>query len=127
MNWRSRLSRGTFAILSVFLLTWIAQPVFAQSQNIGGSVVDASGAMIPAAAVRIMDAAKGGIARETNTDSSGRFQAIGIQPGKYVITVEKSGFKKAELPVTLDVNAKLDVGQIKLEIGNVTDAVSVDA
>ena len=121
------MNRVTFAILSVFLLTWIAQPVFAQSQNISGSVVDASGALIPAAAVRIMDAAKGGIARETNTDSSGRFQAIGIQPGKYVIAVEKSGFKKAELPITLDVNAKLDVGQIKLEIGNVTDAVSVDA
>ncbi len=121
------MNRVTFAILSVFLLTWIAQPVFAQSQNISGSVVDASGALIPAAAVRIMDAAKGGIARETNTDSSGRFQAIGIQPGKYVIAVEKTGFKKAELPITLDVNAKLDVGQIKLEIGNMTDAVSVDA
>ncbi len=121
------MNRVTFAILSVFLLTWIAQPVFAQSQNISGSVVDASGALIPAAAVRIMDAAKGGIARETNTDSSGRFQAIGIQPGKYVIAVEKTGFKKSEVPVTLDVNAKLDVGQIKLEIGNMTDAVSVDA
>ena len=59
---------------------------------------------------------------ETNTDSSGRFQAINIQPGKYVIAVEKSGFKKAEVPITLDVNAKLDVGQIKLEIGNLTDA-----
>ena len=121
------MNRVTFAILSVFLLTWIAQPVFAQSQNISGSVVDASGALIPAAAVRIMDAAKGGIARETNTDSSGRFQAIGIQPGKYVIAVEKTGFKKSEVPVTLDVNAKLDVGQIKLEIGNMTEAVSVDA
>jgi hypothetical protein len=121
------LNRVGFAILSVFLLIWIAQPVFAQSQNISGSVVDASGALIPAAAVRIMDAAKGGIARETNSDSTGRFQAIGIQPGKYVIVVEKSGFKKAELPITLDVNAKLDVGQIKLEIGNVSDAVSVDA
>ena len=67
-----------------------------------------------------MDAAKGGIARQTNTDQSGRFQAIDIQPGKYVITVEKTGFKKAEVAVTLDVNAKLDVGQIKLEVGNVT-------
>jgi len=38
-----------------------------------------------------------------------------------------SGFKKTELAVTLDVNSKMDVGQIKLEVGNVTEAVSVDA
>ena len=101
--------------------------MMAQSQNISGTVADASGGLIPAAAVKIMDAAKGGIAREVNTDDAGRFQAINIQPGKYLISVEKTGFKKAELTVTLDVNSKMDVGQIKLEVGNVTEAVSVDA
>jgi hypothetical protein len=77
--------------------------------------------------VKITDAAKGGTAREVSTDNAGRFQAINIQPGKYVISVEKSGFKKTDLAVTLDVNSKMDVGQIKLEVGNVTEAVSVDA
>ena len=57
----------------------------------------------------------------------GRFQAIDIQPSSYVISVEKTGFKKAELPLTLDVNSKMDVGQISLEVGNVTEAVSVNA
>ena len=57
-----------------------------------------------------MDAAKGGVARQTNTDNMGRFQAIDIEPGSYVIGVEKTGFKKSELTVTLDVNTKLDVG-----------------
>ena len=117
MNWRSRLNRVTFAILSVFLLTWIAQPVFAQSQNISGTVVDATGGVDPGGHGRSWTRPKAASPGETNTDSAGRFQAINIQPGRYVITVEKTGFKKAELPITLDVNAKLDVGQIRLDIG----------
>ena len=115
------------AILLAFLLTVIVPPVMAQSQNITGIVVDASGGLVPAASVKIEDVAKGGTARETSTDESGRFQAMNIQPGRYVISVEKSGFKKAEITVTLDVNTKLDVGQIALAVGNVTEAVSVEA
>src|ERR1039458_4269972 len=114
------------AILSAFLLTLIAQPAMAQSQNITGAVVDASGGVVPDAAIKIVDAAKGGTARQTATDNSGRFLAIDIQPGIYRISVEKTGFKKAEVTITLDVNSKMDVGQIKLEVGNMTEAVSVE-
>lgn len=116
------------AILSAFLLALMTQPMMAQSQNISGAVIDASGGTIPGAVVTIMDVAKGGsTARQVTTDNSGRFQAIDIQPGNYLISVEKTGFKKTELPLILNVNSKMDVGQIKLEIGNVTDTVSVDA
>src|SRR5438270_13038603 len=114
-------------ILSTILLGLAAQPMMAQSQNISGTVIDASGGLIPGAAVRITDVAKGGTARQATSDNSGRFQAIDVQPGRYLISVEKTGFKKAELNVTLDVNSKMDVGQIKLEVGNVSEAVSVDA
>ena len=47
-------------------------------------------------------------------------------PGRYLIAVQKTGFKKSELTVTLDVNAKLDVGQIKLSLGQVTEVLSVN-
>ena len=127
MNPRRSWDSVKIAILSAILLAVIAQPAMAQSQNITGAVVDASGGVVPDAAIKIVDAAKGGTARQTSTDDLGRFQAINIQPGNYLVSVEKTGFKKAELPVTLDVNSKMDVGQISLEVGNVTEAVSVDA
>lgn len=127
MNVETSWNRVILATVSAFLLTLIAQPVMAQSQNITGTVVDTSGGIIPDATVRIVDAAKGGTARETTSDHAGRFQAIDIQPGRYLISVEKVGFKKAELPLTLDVNAKVDVGEIKLQVGNVTESVSVTA
>src|SRR3954462_11039612 len=127
MNVISSWSRVTFALVLAALLSVLAQPVMAQSQNIGGSVVDTTGGLVPDATVKIVYAAKGGVAWQTSTDQSGRFQAINIQPGKYVVTVEKTGFKTAEVAITLDVNAKLDVGQIRLAVGAVTEVLTVEA
>ena len=127
MKVRSSWSIVRNAVLAAFLLALIAPPVMAQSQNISGIIVDASGAVIPGATVSITDAAKGGVARLTTSDSLGRFRAIDIEPGRYVISAEKEGFKKAEITITLDVNTKLDVGEIKLQVGNVTEVLSVSA
>jgi hypothetical protein len=113
------------AVLSLFVLTMMAPQLMAQSQNISGTVVDESGAVIPGATVKITDVAKGTLARETGTDETGHFRAVNLVPGRYLISVEKTGFKKSELTVTLDVNSKLDVGQIKLDIGQVTEVLSV--
>ena len=115
------------AVLAALLLLLIAAPAAAQSQNISGTVVDATGGVVPEAKVSIQDLAKGDIARQTTTDEAGRFQAINIQPGSYRITIEKPGFKKTDRTITLDVNAKLDVGLVRLEVGNVNEAVSVEA
>lgn len=125
-NGRCRGAKIATTILLSFLILLIAQPLMAQSQNISGSVVDASGGTVPGAAVKITDLAKADT-REVTTDNLGRFQAIGIQPGKYLVSIEKVGFRKAERTVTLDVNAKLDVGQIELLIGSTSDAVTVSA
>jgi hypothetical protein len=113
------------AIVLFLFLTLMAPQAIAQSQNISGTVVDSSGAFIPDATVKILDVAKGTLARETATDATGRFTAVNIVPGRYLISVEMTGFKKAELPVTLDVNARLDVGQIKLDVGQITEVLSV--
>ncbi len=127
MKVRSRWRGLQIAMLAALLLILFAPLVKAQSQNISGTVIDASGAVIPGAMVLITDAAKGETARQTTTDTEGRFRAIDIEPGRYHIGVEKEGFKKAEITVTLDVNSKLDVGEIKLQIGNVSEVLSVTA
>src|ERR1035441_5415350 len=81
MNSRS-WSSVRIAVLSVFLLALIAQPMMAQSQNVSGTVVDASGGIVPEAAVKIVDAAKGGTARQVNTDHLRRLLSIDVQPGR---------------------------------------------
>src|SRR5215469_16653794 len=105
----------------------IVPSLMAQSQNISGAVVDSSGAVVPGAVLKIEDSTKGSTARQTSTDQDGRFQAVSVEPGRYNINVEKPGFKTAKLTVTLDVNTKLDVGQITLAVGEMKDVVSVEA
>ena len=112
-------------VITLLLLLAAAPVLMAQSQTLSGTVVDPSGAVIPGAQVRIVDAAKGTAAREVTTDEGGRFQAINLQPGAYTLTVELSGFKKSQTSITLDVNTKLDVGQIMLEVGQVSEVVNV--
>src|SRR5664280_2762648 len=62
--WR-RIAIGVFA---AFLLTLISHPIMAQSQYISGTVVDATGGIVPDATVKVADVAKGSAARETTTD-----------------------------------------------------------
>src|ERR1700729_1043975 len=98
-----RLGWGIPLLAFVFLLLiFTRQPLLAQSQNIGGTVIDPSGAVVPDAAITIEDSVKGGVARQTTTNQQGQFQAISIEPGRYLIRIEKPGFKKAQLPITLD-------------------------
>jgi len=127
MNLRSKWGKFLIGLAAAVLVMLVAQPAMAQSQYISGTVVDSSGGFVPDAAVRIQDAVKGGPARQATTDTSGRFQVIDLEPGRYTITVEKSGFKKSEITVTLDVNTKLDVGTMKMAVGNVNEVVSVEA
>ena len=112
-------------LFSLTLLLLIAPSLMAQSQNVSGTVVDASGGVVPGAQIKITDTVKGTVAREVTTDQEGRFQALNLQPGSYLITVEVAGFKKAEREVKLDVNTKMDVGLIKLEVGQPSDVVTV--
>jgi hypothetical protein len=110
------------------LLVLIASTAHAQSQIISGTVVDQKGAVVPNANVKITDQVKKNLARQVSTDEEGRFQALSVQPGLYSITVEAPGFKTLQRSeVRLDVNTKLDVGELRLEIGDVSDTVSVTA
>lgn len=115
--------RSALALLLLLLVTATAS---AQSQNISGTVVDQSGASVQNATVKITDEAKNTLAREVTTDENGRFQALGVQPGAYALSIEATGFKRLLLSnVTLEVNTKLDVGELKLEIGELADSVQI--
>src|SRR5262245_26748552 len=104
----------------------VGSNAYAQSQLISGTVADQSGGMIPGASVKVVDEAKNALVREVITDDNGRFQALNIQPGSYSLTVEAPGFKKlTRSNVNLEVNTRLDVGELKLTLGEVTETVQV--
>ena len=101
---------------SLFLLALafqLAAGLFAQSAGTGsisGLVQDASGSVVPGAAVVVSNESKG-IHRGIQTTSSGIFTAPALIPdANYKVTVSKSGFSI--------LNAKAPVGHEVARIGN---------
>ncbi len=104
----------------------VRQPLFAQSQPVTGTVIDPSGAAIPAATVTITDLNKTQVVKTATTDANGRFSELNIQPGRYEVAIEKPGFKKATISFDVDVNRQVALGNITLAVGEVNQTVAVN-
>ena len=93
--------------------------------SIAGTIVDASEAVVPNAEVSLVSE-RTGEARKTVSSGSGEFLFSAIQPGIYDISVEMRGFKKFELTgLALTASQRLGVGNIKLEVGEAAQSVTV--
>jgi hypothetical protein len=118
----------TFAVVAVLLA---AATLNAQNTagSISGVVQDAQGAVVPSAKVTLTNDAQGpGSARVVTTGSEGGFVFSPVQAGKYTVTVEMAGFKKyVQSGITLDVNDKLGLPAIPLQVGATGESVTVEA
>jgi TonB family protein len=85
--------------------------------TLGGTVTDASGAVVPNVSITIMNTATNR-AIPLTTDKSGQFTAKDLESGKYDVTAQAKGFKTTVVK-GVEVNggkaARLD---IRLEMGN---------
>jgi hypothetical protein len=117
------------AISGPFLVCWLfSAALFAQTPTavVNGAVVDPSGATVPEAKVTAVNQDTNVVSTK-NTAQDGTFTIINLLPGNYVLTVEKSGFKKIAMPrFKLDVNQTL-TQKITLDVGSSTETVTVSA
>jgi hypothetical protein len=120
--------------MRVRVLLWVslvlAMPVAAFPQDTGtisGTVVDGSDQVLPGATVTLVDE-RTGAARTAITSGRGDFLFSAVQPGTYTVGIELAGFRKYERRSNV-LNASSDValGRVKLEIGTLTETVSVVA
>src|SRR4051812_36277703 len=115
----------------LFALAWVlvsAAPAAAQFDRgqISGTVKDAQGAVVPGATVTVTNT-QTQIARNTVTDSSGFFTVPNLAPGRYDISAELEGFKKAvRTGVQLDAASALTM-DFALDTGALTESVTVTA
>ena len=94
---------------------------------ISGSARDASGLAVAGAKVQLTNTANAS-EREAPTNDNGDFVFSGIDPGQYKLTVTAAGFKTFERTgVMLTAAERLSVGDIALQIGSVTERVTVTA
>jgi len=124
----STLSRACLTPLLVLVLLLGAKMGSAQelSATLNGSVTDASGAVIPHAAITILQNGVNGGARVVESDSIGNYLATNLTAGTYSLTVKAAGFQ-----TFIGKNIVLNVAEkhsfnIQLKTGAVTETVTVE-
>ena len=94
--------------------------------SISGTVVDSTGAVIPAASVTVTDLAKG-TSFNTNSQSDGNFAFQALPIGTYSLTITSSGFATIRIPaVGVETGVDRSVGKQVLGVGAAT-TVTVEA
>ncbi|MBO0724370.1 MAG: TonB-dependent receptor [Blastocatellia bacterium] len=112
----------------LLLLFATAISAYAQSGAIQGTLLDPQGNAIANAKVVAIDEAKGVVVRETSVDKDGSFQLLPLPRGTYTVQVEAGGFKKLDRKgLVLDAYQILNLGGVKLEVGEITNTVQVTA
>jgi hypothetical protein len=119
-----RVAGGVFFIL-FFILANIANAQTSGAE-VNGTVTDHSGAAVAAATVTLTDNGTR-IAAQNSTNENGYFVFVNVRPGKYALSVGKTGFKKAEVP-ELEIGVGQTVSQtLVLEVGSNNESVTVTA
>src|SRR5579863_3505346 len=94
--------------------------------SIRGTVLDPSGAAVPAGTV-IAKQVETGLTRESSTDHTGAYVLVELPIGHYQVEVRAQGFQKyLQQGISLDVNETAVVG-IHLRLGAETQQVEVSA
>ena len=122
-NCRRLFTKFIFSSLLTVLFTF---SVHAQTSSgaIEGTVADNTGALIPAASVRLRHKTTG-VMRTVQSDEQGFFRAASLPIGKYEVSVEQSGFAPyvyAEVPLSIGQTVRLTV---TLTAGGVEEKVTI--
>ena len=122
-----RLAHSLFVLSALLLLargTSDAQSLFG---TISGTVVDQQGGALPGADVTLTDQQSKAV-QHTNTNQDGVFVFAAVQAGTYSVKVELASFNSWEATdITLRLGERRSVPGIKLQVGSLSESVSVTA
>src|SRR6266404_284753 len=111
----------------LLILSFCALTTYAQYRaGIQGVIVDPQGSVVEGATVTLTSK-ETNISKTTTTDASGGYNFLSLAPGHYAITVEKAGFKKNSLEDVVVAAEQTQAVNIALEVGEVTQSVTVTA
>jgi hypothetical protein len=125
------MSRLKLLVLSLALpLLLSGTSVYAQTSGAGsmfGSVVDASGQVVPGADIIITNEQTGEVRRGVSNEV-GDYTFQALLAGPYTVRAELAGFKPYEIKNNqVLANNRLSMRPLRLEVGSLTETVSVTA
>src|SRR4051812_32571680 len=121
--------RGASALLCAIVLSLLATtsaPAQTGTSSVRGTVMDAQGNVVLGAALTLVNTETNATRTQTSNDS-GQFVFDLIPPGAYRLEAEARGFKKAVMTDVRALIAKPMEVNVQLEIGDVTESVTVAA
>jgi hypothetical protein len=125
-----RLHGPALVAVTVALGLVLIVPSIARAQAVTGTllgtITDSSGGTVPGATVTATET-QTNLKRSTTTNEVGHYIFASLLNGTYVVETEMQGFRKVVRPgVKVDVNTTIRV-DMRLEVGQMTEAVSVVA
>ena len=112
-------------VLSLLLLSG-SVPAQSSTSSVGGLVVDQQGKAVVGATVTLTDV-ETNTAKTTTASETGAFLFNLVPPGQYQLEASAAGFKKAVITEVRAYVAKPTNVTIELEVGGVSDTVTVSA
>ena len=103
-----------------------ATPLLAQGalSEVNGTATDQSGAVLPGVAITLTEETTG-LVRTVITNDAGRWVVPALQPGRYAIKAELSGFQtQTRAGVVVNVGQAITIN-LALPVGGLTDQVTV--
>ena len=120
-----RVGCKVVAALAVFLALAAGAAAQTETGRISGTVLDATGGILPGATVTAK-AVGTGATRTVTTDNAGQYVFANLPPGPYEVMAELSGFNPGTVKGTVTVGGSLNA-EIKLDIAGAKENVNVVA
>jgi outer membrane receptor protein involved in Fe transport len=127
VSFLSSCVRRSFSALT-FSALFLGVSAFAQNTNgrVIGMITDPQGAAVAGAKVTVTNLSTN-VPWNAVSDGAGAYQVLDVPIGKYSVTVENAGFKKAITePQELTINQSLRI-DVRLKVGAISETVQVQS
>ena len=122
--------RMVWGLIGGLLAVLLSTSAFGQSQaangSIEGTVTDISAGVLPGVTVTITNI-ETGTERSVTTNTDGRYRSLLLPLGRYRVVAELPGFKKFDQSGIVLQAGQTDVINVTLEVGAVSEAITVTA
>src|SRR5258706_14621890 len=121
------MNRSHFAVVAVLLAFAATSGAQTVTIALSGTVIDPSGAPVPGADLQLVSQTTHSTLT-AKTNSVGLFRFPLVQPGRYELTIQASGFKNyVESDIDLTSSETRDLGRLSMQLGTLSDKVTVEA
>jgi len=102
-----QLRRSLMTAVLALAVAFAAAPAAAQTGSVRGKVLDAQGNPVDGAKVSLQNIEMSGHSLDTKTNKKGEYMQVGLQPGRYKVTVTKG-----DLSATKETQVHLEMGTL---------------